>query len=206
MSNYLSPEIVKNFEQTDIEYVIPFMEHYCELYFKTGATEQGTVFDIWCENRTGGTSVIEVKSRLKDYATIFLEPDKMVRLIAAYEKYGAWSFFMNYTKENGELLVFFMPIVKKYYKSFEFYQNVQINGPDGPKRGDRFAIPKELAFIFKDGKIIQKPAWTEEHKKARRQKNVDVEMLAKELKKIKWNGNGKTKIDYSIDTKPTAGD
>jgi len=199
MKKYLSPEIVKSFEETDIEYVIPFIESYCEVFYETGATQQGTVFDVWCKNLTGGTSVIEVKSRLKDYATIFIEPDKMVRLIAAYEKYGAWSFFMNYTKENGELLVFFMPIVKKYYKSFEFYQNVLINGPDGPKRGDRFAIPKELAFIFKDGEIIQRPAWTEEHNKAKTPKKVDVDMLARELIKIKWDGNSKTKIDYKVD-------
>lgn len=199
MRNYLSPEIVKNFEETDIEYVIPFMEHYCELYFKTGATQQGTVFDIWCENRTGGTSVIEVKSRKKDYKTIFIEPDKLARLIAAYEIYGAWSFFMNYVKETEELLVFFIPIVIKFHKKFEFREKMLINGPDGPKKDDRFAIPKELAFIFKDGKISQRPAWAEENKKAKTPKKVDVDMLARELIKIKWDGNSKTKIDYKID-------
>ena len=199
MKRYLSPEIVKNFEETDIEYVIPFIESYCEVFYETGATQQGTVFDVFCYNVTGGTSVIEVKSRKKDYATIFIEPGKLARLVAAYEIYGAWSFFMNYVKETEELLVFFIPEIIKFKDRFEFYKDQKINGPDGQKVEDRFAIPKDLAFIFKDGKIVKRPKWAKEHLKVKKPKKVCVDVLAKELKKIKWDGNSKTKIDYKID-------
>ena len=182
---YLDPETVRTFEERDIQYVIPFLERYGNEFSRTGATEQGVVFDIWTKNVTGGTGVIEAKCRERDYSTVFIEPDKLARLIAAYERYGAWSYYANFVKETGELLVFFIPVIKEYIREFGFRENVRINGPDGPKVGDRFEIPKKFAYIFKDGKV-ERPSWTEGRYRVAAPRDVEVATLADELRKIKW--------------------
>ena len=173
----LSEETVRVFEEIDIEYVIPFLDRYKEIFKHTGATEQGTVFDIWAKNDTG---------RKKDFSTIFIEPDKFARLIYAYDCYGAWSFYAVQVQETDELLVFFVPIVKRFQTDDWLCENVRINGPDGQKVEDRFAIPKELAYKFKDGKIIERPQWAEGRYRLKNPKVADVEEMAKELKKVKW--------------------
>ena len=140
-------------EDKDIANYKVFMDCFPLNYFITAATVQGCWFDIGSQNRTGGTIVTELKgrdSKVLGYESIMIEPEKLERLVRAWEKGGIWSFYANIIEDSKIMYIFFIPGIIHLIPEFNVVENMKIpfdfNGHIEYKYEDRVFIPKEYGY------------------------------------------------------------
>ena len=157
---------------------------------RTGSTISGSIVDLYMYNKTGGTSLVELKYRDERYnedsGTTMLEDHKLDFLVKS-AKQGFGAFLYNMYKNTDEMHLFYINAIIDELKKLRAIPTAihWDNGFDsGIKLEDRYYIPNRLAYKIIDGEIVSFP---EDNRKTMPPKRIEIDAGIKiSDKKTDW--------------------
>ena len=173
-------------EDKDITNFCVFMSNYPSNYYHSAATAQGCWFDICSQNRTGGTIITELKGRdckVLEYDSIMIEPEKLERLVWAWEKGDIWTFYANIIEDSKIMYIFFIPAIIHLIPEFNVVENMKIpfdfNGHTEYKYEDRVFIPKEYGYTVDFSGDIPEVTMAKDNVKVAPPKRYEIDFTRK---------------------------